>query len=298
MVESTSNFAWSLFWRKFTSRVMYFCQIFSASKIFVKLLFIWAGLDVFPFKMMKKEACHRVQRVKISRNWSSSFVGRLCACLKNQTFERQWKMCSTGLNACNLGYGVQRTRISHRCHGKHGEHRKNYTSGTVIEQKEASRASPGWIRDRRNDFSRTPFPPKVPPNGEGQFFPTLPQKMPILFHSGNKRQFKLCSKSVSNYQNQLVEAEKLFKKSHIFAWFHCMAAGRVTDVPCPAWSLILDFFLSSGKVTVPQCANPVFLSARYDWKHIDNASENRQPSTYQTWLSGCNRFTSTKHRAT
>ena len=103
LVESTSNFAWALFCRKFISQVIYFCQIFSASKIFVKLLFIWAGLDVFPFKMMKKEACHRVQHVKISRNWSSSFVGRLCACLKNQTFERQWKMCSTGLNACNLG---------------------------------------------------------------------------------------------------------------------------------------------------------------------------------------------------
>ena len=40
LVESTSNFAWSLFWRNFTSRVIYFCQFFSASKIFVKLLFI------------------------------------------------------------------------------------------------------------------------------------------------------------------------------------------------------------------------------------------------------------------
>ena len=99
IVESTSNFAWSLFWPNFSSRVIYFCQIFSASKIFLKLLLIWPGLDVFPFKMMKKEACHRVQHVKISRNWSSRFVGRLCACLKNQTFERQWKMCSTGLNA-------------------------------------------------------------------------------------------------------------------------------------------------------------------------------------------------------
>ena len=66
------------------------------------------------------------------------------------------------------------------------------------------------------------FPQKSPQMGERQFFPTLPQKMPILFHSGNKRHFKLCSKSVSNYQNQLVEAEKLFKKSHIFAWFHCI----------------------------------------------------------------------------
>ena len=88
------------------------------------------GLDVFPFKMMKKEACHRVQHVKISRNWPSSFVGRLCACLKNQTFERQWKMCSIGLNACNLGYGVS---VHEWRHGKHGEHRKNCTSGTVIE---------------------------------------------------------------------------------------------------------------------------------------------------------------------
>ena len=56
LVESTSNFAWSLFWRKFTSREIYFCQIFSASKIFVKLLFIWAGLDVFPFKNDEKRS--------------------------------------------------------------------------------------------------------------------------------------------------------------------------------------------------------------------------------------------------
>ena len=55
LVKSTSNFAWSLFWRKFSSRVIYFCQFFSASKIFVKLLFVWVGLDVFPFKMMKKK---------------------------------------------------------------------------------------------------------------------------------------------------------------------------------------------------------------------------------------------------
>ena len=61
-------------------------------------------------------------------------------------------------------------------------------------------------------FPGPPFPPNVPPNGEGQFFPPLPQKVTILFHSGNKRQFKFCSKSVSNYQNQLVEAEKLLKK--------------------------------------------------------------------------------------
>ena len=68
-------------------------------------------------------------------------------------------------------------------------------------------------RDRRNNISQTPSPPpKVPQSWEGQFCPPLPQKMPILFHLGNKRQFKLCLQSVSNHQNQLVEAEKLFKK--------------------------------------------------------------------------------------
>ena len=66
-------------------------------------------------------------------------------------------------------------------------------------------------------FQDPRFPPKSPKWVKSNFFAPLPQKMPILFHSGNKRQFKLCSQSVSNYPNQLVEAEKLFKKSHIFA---------------------------------------------------------------------------------
>ena len=66
--------------------------------------------------------------------------------------------------------------------------------------------------------------------GEGQFFPPLPQKMPILFHSGNKRQFKLCSKSVSNYQNQLVEAEKLFKKKSHFCLIPLYAVTHKTKV--------------------------------------------------------------------
>ena len=189
--------------------MIYFCQIFSASKIFLKLLFIWPGLDVFPFKMMKKEACHRVQHVKISRNWSSRFVGRLCACLKNQTFERQWKMCSMGLNACNLGYGVNRPSLSWQTW------RTPEKTVQVVRWSSGKRrvAQAHWTRDRRNDFSWTPVSPKSPPQmGKGQFFPPLPQKVPILFHSGNKRPFKLRSKSVSNYQNQSVEAEKLFKK--------------------------------------------------------------------------------------
>ena len=126
-------------------------------------------------------------------------------------------MCSTGLNACNLGYGSAYTRIGRRCHGKHGEHQKNCTSSTVIEQKESELRKPTEPATGEMIFPGPRFPKKSPQMGEGQFFPPLPQKMPILFHSGNKRQFKLYSKSVSNYQNQLVEAEKLFKKSHIFA---------------------------------------------------------------------------------
>ena len=221
LVESTSNFAWSLFWRNFTSRVIYFCQIFSASKIFLKLLLIWPGLDVFPFKMMKKEACHRVQQVKITRNWSSRFVGRACACLKNQTFERQWKMCSTSLNACNLGYGVSVHESAIVIMANMANTRKTVQ---VVRWSSRKRASCASLLNPRPEkwFSRTPVSPKSPPNGGRAIFPPLPQKMPILFHSGNKRQYKLYSKSVSNYQNQLVEAEKLFKKSHIFAWFHCI----------------------------------------------------------------------------
>ena len=49
------------------------------------------GFRRLSFQDDEKEACHRVQHAKISRNWSSSSVGRVCACLKNQTFERQWK---------------------------------------------------------------------------------------------------------------------------------------------------------------------------------------------------------------
>ena len=111
-------------------------------------------------------------------NWSSTFVGRLYACLKNQTFERQWKMCSTGLNACNLGYGGKRTRISHPCHGKHGEHRKNCT---VIEWKEASHVQAGRTRDGRNDFSGPRFPRKSPQMGKGYFSPHCHTKCQFSF---------------------------------------------------------------------------------------------------------------------
>ena len=159
---------------------------------------------------------------KISRNWSSSFVGRLCACLKNQTFERQWKMCSTGLNACNLGYGVSVHESAIVVMANMANTVKLYKwYGDRVEKGESCKPRLN-LRPEKWFFPDPRFPQKSPQMGEGQFFPPLPQKMPILFHSGNKRQFKLSPKSVWNYQNQLVEAEKLFKKSHIFAWFHCI----------------------------------------------------------------------------
>ena len=212
LVESTSNFAWSLFWRKFTSRVIYFCQIFSASKIFVKLLFIWAGLDVFPFKMMKKEACHRVQHVKISRNWSSSFVGRLCACLKNQTFEGNEKCAQPALMLVTWDSGVSVHESAIVVMANMANTGKTVQVVRWSSRKRRVVQAPAEPATGEMIFPGPRFPQKSPQMGEGQFFPPLPQKMPILFHSGNKRQFKLSPKSVSNYQNQLVEAEKLFKK--------------------------------------------------------------------------------------
>ena len=80
-------------------------------------------------------------------------------------------MCSTGLNVCNLGYGDQRTRISHRCHGKHGEHRKNLYKwyGDRVERGESCK--PAEPATGEMIFFRTPVSPKSPPNGEGQFSP-------------------------------------------------------------------------------------------------------------------------------
>ena len=114
--------------------------------------------------------------------------------------------------------------IGHRCHGKHGEHQKKLYKwyGDRVERGESRKPTEPAIGEMI--FPGTPVSPKSPPQmGKGQFFLHCHKKMSILFHSGNKRQFKLCSKSVSNYQS--VEAEKLFKKSHIFAWFHCTHFG-------------------------------------------------------------------------
>ena len=173
LVESTSNFAWSLFWRTFTSRVIYFCQIFSGSKIFVKLLFIWAGLDVFPFKMMKKEACHRVQHVKISRNWSSSFVGRSCACLKNQTFEGNEKCAQPALMLVTWDTGVSVHESAIVVMANMANTGKNCTiHGDRVERGESCkpRLNP---RPEKWFFPDTHFPQKSPKMGDGQLFPPL-----------------------------------------------------------------------------------------------------------------------------
>ena len=89
--------------------------------------------------------------------------------------------------------------------------------------------------------------------------------MPILFLTGSKRQFKLCSKSVSNYQNQLVEAGKLLKKSHIFAWFHCIF--DVSRYP-PAWKRVDS--TSSTRIEIQNSefckhVGDVFCSCLYRW---------------------------------
>ena len=125
------------------------------------------------------------------------------------------------------------------------------------------------------------FPQKSPQMGERQFFPTSPQKMPILFHSGNKRHFKLCSKSVSNYQNQLVEAEKLFKKSHIFAWFHCSQnRPPARTLSLTAWAAVCrstpaEIFLGALRhSSILFCSSLIRAESFLD--HFANTSHNTQ----------------------
>ena len=63
-----------------------------------------------------------------------------------------------------------------------------------------------------NDFSQTPVSPKSPPKwGKGNVFLHCHKKCQLCFTQEIKDQFKICHKRVSNYQSQLVEAEKLFK---------------------------------------------------------------------------------------
>ena len=176
LVESTSNFAWSLFWRKFTSRVIYFCQIFSASKIFIKLLFIWAGLDVVPFKMMKKEACHRVQHVKISRNWSSSFVGRTCACLKNQTFEGNEKCAQPTLMLVTWDTGVSVHESTIVVMANMANTGKTLQVVRWSSRKRRVVQAPAEPATREMIFPGPSFPPKVPQNGGRAIFSSIATK--------------------------------------------------------------------------------------------------------------------------
>ena len=160
---------------------------------------------------MKKEACHRVQQVKISRNWSLGFVGCLCAGLKNQTIGRQWQCAQPALMLVTWDTGVSVIEWAIIVMINLANTGKNCTwHGDRVERGESCK--PTEPASGEMIFPGPPFPPKVSPNGSRAIFAPLPQKMQILFHSGNKKQFKLCSQSVSNYQNKLVEAEKLFKK--------------------------------------------------------------------------------------
>ena len=161
--------------------MIYFCQFFSSSKIFVKLLFIWAGLDVFPFKMMKKEACHRVQHVKISRNWLSSFVWRLCACLKNQTFGRQWKCAQPALMLVtwDTGVSVHETAIVVMANMAN-------TGKTVQVVRWSSRKrrvvqAPAEPRPDKWFFPDPSFPQKSPKWGKGNFFLHCHKKCQFCF---------------------------------------------------------------------------------------------------------------------
>ena len=102
-------------------------------------------------------------------------------------------MCSTGLNACNLGYRGQRTNQPSLSWQTWRTPEKLYKwYGDRVERGESCK--PTEPATGEMIFSGPRFPQKSPQMGEGQFFPPLPQKMPILFHSGNKRQFKLCPK--------------------------------------------------------------------------------------------------------
>ena len=63
-------------------------------------------------------------------------------------------------------------------------------------------------------FPGPPFPPEVPQNGGRAIFPPLPQKMPILFHSGNKRQFNLAPKVFQTTKTIGRSRKVVQKKSH------------------------------------------------------------------------------------
>ena len=110
-------------------------------------------------------------------------------------------MCSTGLNACNLGYRGQRHRMNHRCHGKHGEHRKKTVQVARRSSRKRRVVQAHWTRERRNDFSPDPRFPQSPPKWV---------KSNFLLHCHKKCQF--CS--TQEIKDNLNFAPKVFQTTH------------------------------------------------------------------------------------
>ena len=184
---------------------------------------------------MKKEACHRVQHVKISRNWSSRFVGRSCACLKNQTFEGQWKMCSTGRNAYNLGYGVSVHESAIVVMANMANTRKTVQ---VVRWSSRKRASCASLLNPRPEkwFFPDPVSPKSPPKwGKGNFFLHCHQKCQFCFTREIKDNLNFTPKVFQTTKTNWWKQKSCSKKvtflpdSTVVA---VLASFRVTSRPC------------------------------------------------------------------
>ena len=86
------------------------------------------------------------------------------------------KMCSTGLNACNLGYGGLHTQICHRGHGPAGGTPEKLYKwyGDRVERGEAWKPTEPAIGEMI--FPGPPFPSNVPPNGGKSIFSSIATK--------------------------------------------------------------------------------------------------------------------------
>ena len=129
-------------------------------------------------------------------------------------------MCSTVLNACHgdTGASVHESAIVVMTNMANTRKTVQVIRWSSEERRVVQAC---WTRATGEMIFPDPVSPKSPPNGEGQFFPHCHKKCQFSFTQEIQNNLNFAPKSVSNYQNQLVDAEKLFKKSHIFAWFHC-----------------------------------------------------------------------------
>ena len=95
---------------------------------------------------------------------------------KKSNVRKDMKMCSTGLNACNLGYGVnvhatrpslswQTWRTPEKLYKWYGDRAERGESREPTEPATGEMIFPG-----------PPFPPKVPPNGGRATFSSIATK--------------------------------------------------------------------------------------------------------------------------